>query len=102
MWDYIEHAVDPRADVERARYRLRPGGLLALSTGDVGSLLALFPLDRWHLMTPRHHNYFFSARTLQLLLRDCGFEVVVVRHPAAVFPSGTSRTRRGWRSTFAR
>ena len=86
MWDYIEHAVDPRGDLERAMSRLRPGGLLALSTGDVGSLLARLSLDRWHLMTPRHHNYFFSAETMRRLLRDCGYEVVTARHPAAVFP----------------
>ena len=34
MWDYIEHALDPRGDVEQAFARLRPGGVLALSTGD--------------------------------------------------------------------
>jgi predicted Zn finger-like uncharacterized protein len=86
MWDYIEHAIDPSGDLERARSRLRPGGLLALSTGDVGSLLARLSLDRWHLMTPRHHNYFFSAATLQHLLRDRGYDVVGVSHPGAVFP----------------
>ena len=62
MWDYIEHALDPRGDVEQAFSRLRPGGVLALSTGDAASALARLSLERWHLMTPRHHNYFFTGR----------------------------------------
>jgi 2-polyprenyl-3-methyl-5-hydroxy-6-metoxy-1,4-benzoquinol methylase len=86
MWDYIEHALDPRGDLERAHARLRPGGVLALSTGDVASVLARVSLAGWHLMTPRHHNYFFSPATLRRLLRDVGFEVVEIRHPGAVFP----------------
>jgi 2-polyprenyl-3-methyl-5-hydroxy-6-metoxy-1,4-benzoquinol methylase len=86
MWDYIEHALDPRGDLERASVRLRPGGLLALSTGDVRSLLARLSLAKWHLMTPRHHNYFFSTRTIQRLLRATGFEIVRIGHPASVFP----------------
>jgi SAM-dependent methyltransferase len=86
MWDYLEHTLDPRADVEDAFSRLSPGGIIALSTGDVGSLLARLSLRRWHLMTPRHHNYFFSARTLTTLLRSCGFELVQLSRPAAVYP----------------
>ena len=86
MWDYIEHALDPRGDVEDAFARLRPGGVLALSTGDAGSALARLSLERWHLMTPRHHNYFFTQRTMTRLLRSVGFDVLYLRHPAAVFP----------------
>jgi SAM-dependent methyltransferase len=86
MWDYVEHALDPRGDVERAYGLLRPGGLLALSTGDVGSALARVSLERWHLLTPRHHNYYFSADTMHRLLRSCGYDVVYLGHPGAVFP----------------
>jgi SAM-dependent methyltransferase len=86
MWDYLEHARDPRADVERAFAQLRPGGVLALSTGDVGSLLARVAPRRWHLLTPRHHNYFFSTATMRRLLTSVGFDVLSVDHPASVFP----------------
>jgi SAM-dependent methyltransferase len=86
MWDYIEHALDPRRDVEQAFARLRPGGILALSTGDAGSALARVSLERWHLMTPRHHNFFFTRNTITRLLESVGFKVLAVGHPAAVFP----------------
>jgi SAM-dependent methyltransferase len=86
MWDYLEHAIDPRADVEGAFARLRPGGVLALSTGDAASALARVSLRRWHLMTPRHHNFFFTRRTIRLLLESAGFELVDLAHPAARYP----------------
>ena len=87
MWDYLEHALDPRADVEEAFSRLRPGGLLALSTGDAGALLARLSLRRWHLMTPRHHNFFFTRTTIRRLLASTGFELVALGHPAARYPA---------------
>jgi 2-polyprenyl-3-methyl-5-hydroxy-6-metoxy-1,4-benzoquinol methylase len=86
MWDYLEHALDPRTDLVRARAHLRPGGILALSTGDIGSLLARVSLERWHLLTPRHHNYFFSATTLRRVLASVDLEVVALGHSGSSFP----------------
>jgi 2-polyprenyl-3-methyl-5-hydroxy-6-metoxy-1,4-benzoquinol methylase len=83
MWDYIEHSIDPSADVKRARELIAPGGVLALSTGDVGSLAARVFGTRWHLLTPRHHNFFFEPRTLGRMLERSGFEIVSIGHPAA-------------------
>ena len=79
MWDYIEHSVDPVADITHASGLLVPGGLLALSTGDVESLAARLIGRRWHLLTPRHHNFFFGIGTLRRLLGAAGFTVVSVR-----------------------
>jgi 2-polyprenyl-3-methyl-5-hydroxy-6-metoxy-1,4-benzoquinol methylase len=78
MWDYIEHTTDPRADVALAAERLAPGGVLALSTGDAGSLSARVMGARWHLLTPHHHNFFFRRDHLRRLLHEAGLEVVEV------------------------
>jgi 2-polyprenyl-3-methyl-5-hydroxy-6-metoxy-1,4-benzoquinol methylase len=83
MWDYIEHALDPRADLAHAYELLRPGGVVALSTGDAASLVAKVSATRWHLLTPRHHNYFFTAASLRRLLGSLGFEVLYEGHPGA-------------------
>jgi SAM-dependent methyltransferase len=80
MWDYIEHTIDPLSELNLARTLLRPGGLLALSTGDAGSLVARLTGRRWHLLTPRHHNYFFTRSSLLRVLERAGFSVLVVRH----------------------
>jgi SAM-dependent methyltransferase len=86
MWDYIEHAVDPRGDLERARDLLRPGGILALSTGDAASLVSRLSGKRWHLLTPRHHNYFFTADSLDRILGGLGFEIEYRGHPGVRYP----------------
>jgi SAM-dependent methyltransferase len=86
MWDYIEHAIDPAGDLRRAHDLLRPGGVLALSTGDAATLVARVSGSRWHLLTPRHHNFFFSAATLSRLLAQSGFEVVSLDHRGSRYP----------------
>ena len=86
MWDYIEHALDPVGDVERTRSLLRRHGVLALSTGDADSLVARISGKRWHLLTPRHHNFFFTTKTLGELLRRSGFEIVACDHRGGRYP----------------
>jgi SAM-dependent methyltransferase len=86
MWDYIEHSTDPAADIEKSASLLRPGGVLAISTGDVDSLAARIFRRRWHLLTPRHHVFFFSERTLRLLLARAGLAVVWLGWPASIYP----------------
>ena len=39
--------------------------------------------SRWHLLTPRHHNYFFQPRTLRPMLERAGLDVISVAHPPA-------------------
>jgi SAM-dependent methyltransferase len=85
MWDYIEHSVDPAADLRRAAALVRPGGVLALSTGDIGSLAARLSGSRWHLLTPRHHNFFFTTGVLERALSDSGFEVVEAAHRSSLY-----------------
>ncbi|MGI8729228.1 MAG: class I SAM-dependent methyltransferase [Solirubrobacteraceae bacterium] len=88
MWDYIEHSLDPVGDLNRARALLRPGGVLAISTGDSSSFVARLSGRRWHLLTPRHHNFFFSARTLASACERAGLEVVSTGYPAARYSLG--------------
>lgn len=85
MWDYIEHSIDPRKDLAKAGEHLRPGGILALSTGDIGTLTARLAGHRWHLLTPEHHNFFFDTRTLRRLLEKTGFDVLEARHRASLY-----------------
>jgi SAM-dependent methyltransferase len=81
MWDYIEHAVDPAASFAAARRALKPRGILALSTGDAGSILARLSGSRWHLMTPRHHNFYLDPATIRRYLDLHSFDLVALTHP---------------------
>ena len=83
MWDYIEHSLDPAGDLAKSNELLAPDGIVALSTGDLDSIAARLTRSRWHLLTPRHHNFFFSARTLVRLLERSGFGVVWLGRPGS-------------------
>ncbi len=85
MWDYIEHSIDPRADFVKAHDHLTPGGVLALSTGDIGTLSARLTGSRWHLLTPEHHNVSYTTKTLSLLIESTGFADVEARHRASLY-----------------
>ncbi len=78
LWDVIEHVRDPHAVLRAATAALRPGGVLALSTGDVASLCARWSGPRWHLFNLPEHLFFFTASSLRLMLRACGLRVVSV------------------------
>jgi 2-polyprenyl-3-methyl-5-hydroxy-6-metoxy-1,4-benzoquinol methylase len=76
MWDVIEHLPNPRATLAKAAATLRPGGTIAISTGDIGSSTARLHGADWSLMTPPWHQYYFSRKTLRRMLESTGFEVV--------------------------
>lgn len=64
LWDVIEHLRDPFAALITAGRALRPGGVLALSTGDVTSLCARLTRQYWHLFNLPEHLFFFSPAAL--------------------------------------
>ena len=86
MWDYLEHSLDPADDLAHAARLLRPGGVLALSTGDADAVVARLSGRRWHLLTPRHHLFFFTRATLLEYLARHGFEPVEIGYPGTSYP----------------
>lgn len=94
LWDVIEHVPNPRETLERAFEWLRPGGILALSTGDIGSLVARIHGRDWSLLTPPWHQYFFSRRTMRAMLADVGFSVVKISGDGNVAVDRSSRRPR--------
>ena len=76
MFDMLEHVSDPRAYVRRARALLRPGGVLVIETGDLGSLFARLSGRHYHFFSPPNHLSFFTRATLGRLLGEEGFPEV--------------------------
>lgn len=77
LWDVIEHLHDPAGDVREIFRLLKPGGVFALSTMDVGCLFAKLTGRHWPWFM-RMHLYYFTRPTLTRLLREAGFEVLRV------------------------
>src|SRR5262245_11459503 len=80
MWDTVEHLTHPVRYIEKAARWLKPGGVLAMTTGDVGSLLARLRKDRWRQIHPPTHLFYFSRETLSDAVQRAGLEVCHTSH----------------------
>ena len=74
LWDSIEHLPRPGKILEEIRGRLRPDGVLALSTPDYGSFSRRLLGSRWQFFE-RAHLTFFSRKTLSQTLEGKGYRV---------------------------
>lgn len=80
----IEHVYDPLAFVKRLRVHLSAGGVLLLSTPNMGSAWRKTLGSRWPSFKIPEHVAFYDARTLQRLLHEAGLDnAQLVPHPHA-------------------
>lgn len=82
LWDTIEHLAKPRAYLEKSSDQLKPGGILALSTGDMGAWMARFRGEKWRLIHPPTHLHYFTAQSMQRLLESLGFTDIEIHYHA--------------------
>jgi len=74
-WDVWEHLQDPVGALERAYELLKPGGLLVLTTVNMGSIMAKLLRGRWPWFM-RMHLHYFTRQSLEEMVRRAGFEVL--------------------------
>ena len=86
LFDCIEHLVDPFEYLRKIHSVLERNGVVALTTGDIGSQYARWSGRKWRLMTPPQHLFFFSAKTLKEMLVRTGFEVLGISYPWKLVP----------------
>ncbi len=87
LWDVLEHLREPAGVLRTLAGALRPGGVLALSTGDVTSLCARLCGMHWHLFNVPEHLFFYSPRALRTLLHRAGCRVADVTREWLWLPS---------------
>lgn len=86
MWDTLEHVTDADAAVCAAARALRPGGVLALTTGDRASVCARLSGRRWHLFNIPEHRFFFTATALRALCEKNALRIAELRRRGSWYP----------------
>lgn len=82
MWDVIEHLTAPDVYIEKASKILKKNGKLVLTTGDIERLVPKIRKNKWRMIHPPTHIYYFSAETLSRLLEKYGLKIDYVKYPA--------------------
>jgi 2-polyprenyl-3-methyl-5-hydroxy-6-metoxy-1,4-benzoquinol methylase len=77
-FDLLEHVPDPPAFLRGCARRLKPGGILIISTPDTGHFLRYVMRSRWPMLQPMQHLHLFSREALERALRSEGFDDVRV------------------------
>jgi 2-polyprenyl-3-methyl-5-hydroxy-6-metoxy-1,4-benzoquinol methylase len=80
MWDVIEHLAYPDTYIKKVGEVLKPGGHVAITTGNIEAWLPKKRGGEWRMIHPPTHVYYFSPSTLDLLLKKHGLKTVSVKH----------------------
>ena len=72
----IEHLPDPLGDLKETYRILKPGGVVSINTPNIDSLCARLYRGDFRLVDPRFHIYYFSPRTMRMMLERAGFRVL--------------------------
>ncbi len=80
LWDTIEHLREPHLYIKKISEHIKKGGIISLTTGDIDSFVARLQRDRWRLIHPPEHLYYFSRKTISALLEKYGFKVINVKY----------------------
>jgi len=78
FFDVLEHFSDPKSQLLIANKILKNSGLIIINTPDSNSLVAKILGRHWHLLIPPEHLVIFSLNNLSILLKSCGFEILLV------------------------
>jgi 2-polyprenyl-3-methyl-5-hydroxy-6-metoxy-1,4-benzoquinol methylase len=94
----IEHFAQPREELAHLSRLLKPGGILAIWTGDVDSSLSRILGRGWWYWQGQHIQY-FTRRSLTRLSRDAGLHVVATSlYPFAATQDTIGNSLRRYRS----
>ena len=80
LWDTIEHLQSPELYLDKAAGQMIRGGVIAITTGDIGSMVARLRGAKWRQIHPPTHLHYFSKLTLARLLQNHGFTLRYCGH----------------------
>lgn len=85
LFDVAEHLDNPKEVLKTVHHKLKPGGRVVLTTGDVDSLFSKIQGKSWHLYNPPQHLCYFSKSVMVKLLTEIGFKEIEVTYPWSTY-----------------
>ncbi|MCH8004062.1 MAG: class I SAM-dependent methyltransferase [Nanoarchaeota archaeon] len=86
IFDVIEHVPNPKKTILQIKNLLKPGGIISITTPNIGSLPAKILGKKWEeVRRVREHIYYFSDKTLNRLLKESGFKILKIESAGRYF-----------------
>lgn len=86
MFSVIEHLTNPAETLRLCRRYLNPGGIIAITTGDIASVYARLTGPHWRLMTPPQHLWYFTPESMRRLSQSFDLRLELCDHPWKLVP----------------
>jgi cyclopropane fatty-acyl-phospholipid synthase-like methyltransferase len=103
MYHVVEHLYDPAAYLDVAHQLLKSDGRLIVQVPNAASWQFLLLGERWSGADIPRHLFDFRAPQLEILLDNCGFEVVRWKHfSLRDNPAGLATSLAPWLDPMAR
>lgn len=75
MWGVVEHLEQPKREIMHVNSLLKQNGIVCFWTGNFDSIYSKILGPRWWYLLGQHIQ-FFSWRSMDYLMKECGFERV--------------------------
>ena len=85
IFDLIEHVMDPNQTIKEVNRILNPGGLAVFTTPDISSWHAKVLKKNWYQINPLQHLYYFSPKTMTMILKKNNFEILKIEKNFKIF-----------------
>ena len=80
MFHVVEHLYNPGAFLESARELLQPDGRLIIQVPNAACWQFVLLGENWNGLDIPRHLHHFRPRDLEILLKECGFEVLSTKY----------------------
>ena len=74
--DVLEHVSNPKEFLMRFSFFLKKSGLLFLAFPNASSYRAKILKNKWRMISPLNHVNFFSKKSSNQMLEECGFRII--------------------------
>lgn len=80
MWDVIEHLHSPNKYLQKLSVNMKKNSIIALTTPDIGSLVARVRKQNWRQIHPPTHVHYFNKKSIETILNNNGFKIIEYAH----------------------